>query len=68
MIITGKDDEQHLDHLEKVLRCPKEHGLQANRDKCEFFQTKITYCRQEVDQHRLHKTQEKVDAGINAQA
>ena len=66
MIITGKDDEEHLDHLEEVLKRLKEHGLRANRDKCEFFQTKITYCGHEVDQHGLHKTQEKVDAVVNA--
>ena len=66
MIITGKDDEEHLGHLEEVLKRLKEHGLQANRDRCEFFQTKITYCGHEVDQHGLHKTQEKVDAVVNA--
>ena len=66
MIITGKDDEGHLDHLEEVLKSLKEHGPRANHDKCEFFQTKITYCGHEVDRHRLHKTQEKVDAVVNA--
>ena len=63
MIITGKDDEEHLAHLEEVLKRLKEHGL--SREKCEFFQTKITYCGHEVDQHGLHKTQEKVDAVVN---
>ena len=62
-IITGKDDEEHLAHLEEVLKRLKEHGL--SREKCEFFQTKITYCGHEVDQHGLHKTQEKVDAVVN---
>jgi len=33
MIIKGKDYEQHLHHLEEVLKSLKEHGLRANRDK-----------------------------------
>ena len=65
MIITGKDDQEHLDHLEEVLKRLKEHGLRANREKCEFFQ-KITYCGHVVDEDGLHKTQEKVEAVINA--
>ena len=34
MIITGKDDEEHLAPLEGVLKRLKEHGLRANREKC----------------------------------
>ncbi|XP_022784355.1 uncharacterized protein K02A2.6-like [Stylophora pistillata] len=37
MIITGKDDEEHLAHLEETLKRLKEHGLRANREKCEFL-------------------------------
>ena len=66
MIITGKNDQEHLDHLEEVLKRLKEHGLRANREKCEFFQKKIIYCGHEVDQDELYKTQEKVDAVVNA--
>ena len=66
MIITGKDDQEHLDHLEDLLKRLKEHGLRENRGKCKFFQKKITYCGHVVDQDRLHKTQEKVDAVVNA--
>jgi len=32
MIITGKDDEEHLTHLEETLKRLKEHGLRANRE------------------------------------
>ena len=35
-------------------------------EKCEFFQKKITYCGDVVDQDGLHKTQEKVEAVVNA--
>ena len=66
MIITGKDDKEHLDNLEEVLKRLQANGLQANREKCEFFQTKITYCGHKVDRHGLHKTQEKVHAVVRA--
>ena len=44
MIIRGKDDKEHLENLEGVLKSLQANGLRANREKCEFFQTKITYC------------------------
>ena len=66
MTITGKDDGEHLDHLEEVLNRLKEHGLRANRGKCQLFQTKINYCGHVVDHHELHKTQEKVNSVVNA--
>ena len=66
MIITGRDDQEHLDLMEEVFMRLKENGLRANREKCQFFQKKITYCRHEVDKHGLHKTEEKVEAVVNA--
>ena len=66
IIITGKNDQEHLDHLEEVLKRLQEHGLRINREKCDFFQKKVTYCGHEVDRDGLHKTQEKIDAVVNA--
>ena len=66
IIITGKNDQEHLDHLEEVLKRLQEHGLRANREKCEYFQNKVTYCGYEVDKDGLHKTQEKINAVLNA--
>ena len=37
MIIAGKDDEGHLDHLVEVLKRLKEHGLLANRRQMQVF-------------------------------
>ena len=60
MIITGKDDKEHLDNLEKVLKRLQANGLRANHEKCEFLEIEITYCGREVDRYGLHKTQELV--------
>ena len=48
MIIRGKDDKEHLENLEGVLKSLQANGLRANREKCEFFQTKYTYCGHEL--------------------
>ena len=49
MIITSKDDEEHLANLEEVLWWLQFHGLRANEAKCEFFNEKITYCGHDID-------------------
>ena len=40
--ITGENDQEHLDCLEGVPKRLQEHVLRANREKWEFFQTKVT--------------------------
>jgi hypothetical protein len=37
MAITGKDDQEHLQNLDKVLARLEEYGLRLNLDKCQFF-------------------------------
>ena len=66
MIITGKNDEEHLANLEEVLRRFQVHGLRANKTKCEFFKEKITFCGHDIDSHGLHKSPEKVEAVLKA--
>ena len=38
MIITGKDDQEHLQNLDKVLARLEEYGLRLNLDKMSIFQ------------------------------
>lgn len=66
MIITGRDDEEHLANLEEVLRRLQHHGLRANKAKCEFIKEKITYCGHDIDSNALHKSAEKVEAVLKA--
>ena len=66
MIITGKDDDEHLENRKEVLKRLKEHGLRAKMEKCAFFQERISYCGHEVDRDGLHKTTEKVQAVVDA--
>ncbi|CAB4009033.1 Hypothetical predicted protein, partial [Paramuricea clavata] len=66
MIISGATDQEHLDNLEEVLSRLSEHGLRANISKCEFFKERIEFCGHEISKLGLHKSQQKVNAVINA--
>ncbi|CAB4004600.1 PREDICTED: uncharacterized protein K02A2.6-like, partial [Paramuricea clavata] len=66
MIISGATDQEHLDNLEEVLSRLSEHGLRANSSKCEFFKERIEFCGHEISKLGLHKSQQKVNAVINA--
>ena len=60
IIVTGKNDKEHLEKLGKVLTRLSEHGLHAKRSKCEFFKSEISYCGHVIDRHGLHKSKEKI--------
>lgn len=66
IIVTGKNDEEHLQNLSKVLTRLSEYGLRAKKSKCEFFKTEISYCGHVIDKHGLHKSQEKIQAVLQA--
>ena len=66
MIITGKNDAEHLANLDRVLQRLEQYGLRVNKDKCLFMQERVTYCGHEIDKSGLWKTKDKVDAVLNA--
>ena len=65
MIVTGDSDQSHLDNLEKVLCRLNEFGLKLNKDKCVFFEDRVTYCGHEIDKDGLWKCNDKVQAVID---
>ncbi|CAA9995134.1 unnamed protein product [Nesidiocoris tenuis] len=66
VIITGKDDHEHLQNLEKVLQVCKENDLHLNLSKCKFFQKSVTFLGYKVDAAGVHKTEDKVNAVLKA--
>ena len=66
MIVTGRDDREHLHNLERVLNVLDDRGLKLNKSKCEFFKKRVVFCGHEIDAEGLHKTQDKVNAVNNA--
>ena len=49
MAITGKNDQEHLQNLEKALARLEEYGLRLNLDKCQFFKDSVTFCGHIID-------------------
>ena len=66
MIITGKNESEHLATLEKVLKRLRKHNLRANLKKCAFFQNSIEFCGHVIDAFGLHETEKKVEAITSA--
>ncbi|XP_053390286.1 uncharacterized protein K02A2.6-like [Mercenaria mercenaria] len=62
MIVTGQDDNEHLETLEKVLSRLSEYGLKVNAEKCAFIIDKVLFCGHEITKDGLHKTTEKINA------
>ncbi|XP_052242311.1 uncharacterized protein K02A2.6-like [Dreissena polymorpha] len=65
MIVTEDSDQSHLDNLEKNLCRLNEFGLKLNKDKCVFFEDRVTYCGHEIDKYGLWKCNDKVQAVID---
>lgn len=62
IVITGKDDEEHLKNVEEVFERLNRAGFKVNRSKCEFLKSKITYLGFVIDSSGLHKSKEKIRA------
>ena len=62
IIVTGRNDTEHLNNLKLVMDRLLSYGLHVNLEKCEFFQEKVSYVGHEIDSEGLHKSPEKIKA------
>ena len=62
LYITGKDDDEHLDTLNKVLSSIKEKGLKINKNKCQFMLSEIKFLGYRLNKRGLQPQPEKVNA------
>jgi len=62
IIITGRNDEKHLQNLETVLTKLYEAGLHLKLSKCSFMSVSVEYLGHRIDDQCLHPTQAKVQA------
>ena len=53
ILVTGKDDEQHLEALREVLQRLQQHGLVLQQNKCAFMQESVEYLGHIVDAQGL---------------
>jgi hypothetical protein len=66
ILVTGKNDEEHMKTLEIVLQRLEKFGLRIRADKCKFLQPSVEYLGHVIDKHGLHKADAKVNAIIDA--
>lgn len=62
ILVTGKDDTEHLLVLRQVLERLKQFGVRLNRAKCFLMQPGVDYLGYHIDKHGLHTMSDKVDA------
>ena len=62
ILITGKDESEHLNNLEAVLEKLQEHNLHIKSSKSKFMQKSVEYLRQVVSAEGTQTSQRKVEA------
>ncbi|XP_024064460.2 LOW QUALITY PROTEIN: uncharacterized protein K02A2.6-like, partial [Terrapene carolina triunguis] len=66
ILVTGRNEEDHLKNLEATLRRLEEYGLRVCKDQYEFFQPSVEYLGHIIDAAGLHKAPAKVKAIVEA--
>lgn len=62
LLVTGKDEETHLKHLDDVLSRLREAGVKLHPSKCEFMKPSVEYLGHRIDKEGLHPITSKLDA------
>ena len=56
IIITGKNTEEHLNHLSCVFEQLQDKGFRLKKDKCQFLQSSVEHLGHVIDTNGLHTT------------
>ena len=62
ILITGKDESEHVNNLEAVLQKLQEHNLRIKSSKRKFMQKSVEYLGQVVTAEGIQTSQRKVEA------
>lgn len=68
ILVSGKDDNNHLVNLEAVLKKLAEGGLQLQKEKCFFMVPEVTHCGYVINGSGIKPVGAKVEAIKNAPA
>ena len=60
ILITGKNEQEHLSNLDKVLTKLEKAGLRLNKDKCRFMQSEVMYLGHVIDRTGLHPDKDRI--------
>lgn len=62
IVVTGRNDEEHLENLREVCNRLQKAGFRVNKEKCCFFKDRIAYLGFIIDSEGLHKDLSKIEA------
>ena len=62
ILITGKDDDEHIKNLDSVLSRLDRYGLRLQLSKCKFMRKSFTYMGCVISASGISPTEEKVEA------
>ena len=65
ILITGKNDKEHLKNIEKVLEILNEVGATVNKSKCLFFANETEYIGFLIDKIGIRVNARKIESIIN---
>ncbi|XP_064464481.1 uncharacterized protein K02A2.6-like [Ornithodoros turicata] len=65
IIVTGRNDAEHLTNLDKVFTRPQEFGFTLKREKCAFLQPQVEYLGHVVDAEGFRPSPKKVSTILN---
>ena len=68
ILVTGQDEQEHLDHLDEVLRRLKEAGMRLKKEKCRFLLPSVDYLGHTISAEGLRTSDTKVEAILQAPA
>ena len=60
ILVTGPNEDTHLEALEEVLKRLAAAGLRLKRDKCIFMAQSVVYLGHKIDTEGLHPVPDKV--------
>lgn len=60
ILITGKDEGEHMKRLYRVLNTFQETGLKVAKEKCSFFQDRVNYLGYVIDKNGLEASESKI--------
>ena len=66
ILIPGRNDVEHLEHLKSLLSILKSDGLRLKLRKCLFLQPEVTYLRFRINKDGVLLLPEKVEIVRNA--
>ena len=65
VLVYGKDAAEHETRLHATLKRIKEAGITLNENKCQFYQSQITFLDHVINQHGISPDSKKMTAILN---